>query len=94
MLEAVRYAADGAGELRFDPEPPTGGRCGMVRFVEDQQASGQQTAQPFAHRIRVVGIDQEIVGDQEPTVRAPRIHPEAPLPANAREIQSVEDYED
>ena len=94
VLESMRYSADRASEFRFDPEPPSSRRRGMVRFVEYQQASGQEIAQPFAHGIGVVRIDQEIMGDQEPTMRPPWIHPEAPLSANPREIESIEDNED
>ena len=52
----------------------------MVRLIQDQQAPDAGFPQPLAHRVRIGGVDKQVVRHQEAAVRAPRIHSEAPLP--------------
>ena len=94
MLEASGQVADRTGELGFDPVAPAARGGGVVGLVEDQQAPGQHRSQPLAQGVGVAGVDQQIVGDQEAAVGAPRVDPEAAFPAHAREIRSVENLED
>ena len=94
MLETRGQVPDGPGELRFDPVAAARSGRRVMRLVQDQQAAGQQRAQPFAHRVRVVRVDQEVVRDQEAAVRAPRIHAEAALPAHAGQVLAVETGEE
>ena len=94
VLETLREIADRAGELRLDAVAPAGGRCGMVRLVENQQAAGRHRPQPLAHWIRVGRVDQQVVGDQEAAVGAPGVDAEAAFTAHPGDMAPVEDYED
>ena len=94
MLEAAGKVADRAGEPGLDSVAPAARGRGVMRLVENQQAAGQHRSQPFAQGVRVARIDQEVVGDQEPAVRAPRVDPEAALPTHSREIRPIENLED
>ena len=94
MLEAPAEVADCAGELRLDPVAPAARRRGVMGFVQDQEAPRKQPAQPFAHRVRVVRVDEQVVRHEEAAVGTPRVDPEAPLLANPREIGAVEDHEE
>ena len=94
MLEASGQVANRASELGFDPVAPAARGGGVVGLVEDQQAPGQHRPQPLAQRVGVARVDQQIVGDQEAAVGAPRVDTKAALPARAREIRPVENFED
>ena len=94
VLEAPGQVADRAGEPGLDSVAPAARGRGVVRFVEDQQAAGQHRSQPFAQGVRVARVDQEVVGDQEPAVRAPRVDPEPAFPTHSGEIRAVENLED
>ena len=94
VLEASGQVADCASELGFDPVAPAARGGSVVGLVEDQQAPGQHRSQPLAQRVRVARVDQQVVGDQEAAVGAPRVDPEAALPAHAREIRPIENFED
>ena len=94
MLEAPAEVADCAGELRLDPVPPAARRRGVMGFVQDQQAPRKQPAQPFAHRVCVGRVDEQVVRHEEAAVGTPRVDPEASLLANPREIRAVEDHEE
>ncbi len=93
MLEASGEIAHGARELGLDAIAPAARRRRVVRLVEDQQAPGQHRPEPFPHRVRVGRVDQEVVGDQESAVRAPRVDAEPSLAAHSREVGAVEDLE-
>ena len=84
----------GAGELRLDAVAPAGGRRRVVRLVENQQAAGRHRPQPLAHRVGVGGVAQQIVGDQEAAVGAPRVDAEAAFPTHPGDVAPVENHED
>ena len=93
VLEAAGEIAHGARELGLDPvAPPARGR-GVMGLVQDQKAARQERTEPLTQRIRVGRVDQEVVGDQEAAVRAPRIHAEAALAPHPRQIGAVEQLE-
>ena len=94
MLEASGQVANRAGELGFDSVASAARGGSVVGLVEDQQAPGQHRPQPLAQRVRVARVDQQVVGDQEAAVGAPRVDTKAALPAHAREIRPVETLED
>ena len=94
VLETPPEIADRAGELRLDPVTPAARRGGVVGLVQDQEAPRPQAAQPLAHGVRVARIDEQVVGHEEAAVGAPRVDPEAPLPADPREVRTVEDHEE
>ena len=93
MLEAPAQVADGAGELGLDAVAPAARRRRVVGFVQDQQAARRQVAEPFAHRVGVRRVDEEVVRDQKPAVGAPRVDAEAPVPAHLRQVGAVQDHE-
>jgi hypothetical protein len=65
----------------------------MVRLVEDQQAPGQHRPEPFPHRVRVRRVDQQVMGDQEAAVCAPRVDAEAAFASHPCQVGTVEDLE-
>ena len=94
MLEAPAEVADRSGELGLDPVAPAARRRGVMGFVQNKHATRKQLTQPFAHRVRVVRIDEQVVRHEEAAVGTPRVDPEAPLLANPGEIRAVEDHEE
>ena len=93
VLEAPAQIADGAGELGFDAVAAAARRRRVVGLVQDQQAAGRQVAEPLAHGIGIGRVDEQVVRNQEPAVRAPRVDAEAPLPAHLRQVGAVQDHE-
>ena len=93
VLEAPAQIADGAGELGLDAVAPTARRRRVVGLVQDQQAARRQVSEPFAHGIGIGRVDEEVVRDQKPAVRAPRVDAEAPVPAHLRQVGTVQDHE-
>ena len=65
VLEVAAQVADGPCELRLDAVAAAARRRGVMRFVQDQQASGQRPPQPFPHRVGVGGVAQQTVGNEE-----------------------------
>ena len=94
VLKAAAEISHGPGELRLDTVAATARRRGVVRLVENEKASRQHRSEPLAHRVGVDRVDQEALGDEEPAVRAPGVHPEAALTANPRQVGAVENLED
>ncbi len=93
VLEAAPEVANGAGELRLDPVTPAAGRGGVVRLVEDQQAARKQVPEPLSERIGICGVGQQVVRDEEATVRPPGIDAEAPFATDLREVLAIEELE-
>lgn len=93
MLEPGTEIADGAGELRLDAVSAAARRRGVVRFVEDEQASRPHAAEPSAHRVGVGRVGEEVVGHEEAAVRLPRVDAEAALAADIGEVPAVEHLE-
>jgi len=93
VLEAPAEVANGAGELRLDPVTPAARRGGVVGLVQDQQASREQPPEPFAERIGVGRVGQQVVRDEEATVRSPGIDAEAPFAADLRDVLAIEKLE-
>ena len=93
MLEPAAEIADRPSELRLDAVTPTARRGGMVSLVEDEQTAGQKGSEPFAQRVSVNRVNEQVVRDQEATVRAPGIHAETALLPDLREVGAVEDRE-
>src|SRR5205823_6834 len=93
VLEADAEVADRASELCLDAVAAAAGRRCVVRLVEDQEASGKQGAQPLAHRVRIRGVDQEVVRDEETAVRTPGIHSKPALTTSTGEVRAVENLE-
>ena len=94
VLEPVGQVADRAGELGLDPVLAGRRRRGVVGLVENQQAARQALAEPFPHRFGVGGVAQQVVGDEEPGVGAPRVRAETALAAHLGDIAAVEHLED
>ena len=91
MLEAAGQIPDSACELRLNTVvSPTRGR-GVVRFVEDEEASWQHLPQPLPHRVRVDRVDQKVVEHEEAAVSAPRVDAKAPFAAYARQVGAIKD---
>ena len=57
MFETAAEVAHGSCELGFDAVAAAARRGGVVRFVEDQQASGKHRSEPFTKRVGVGRID-------------------------------------
>src|SRR4051794_3173137 len=93
MLEAATEVAHCAGELRLDAVPAAARRGGMVSLVENQQAAGKHRSEPRAHRVGVGRVGKEIMRDEKPAVRVPRVDAEAALAPHLREVVAVEDLE-
>ena len=93
VLEAPAQVADGAGELGLDAVAAAARRRRVVGLVQDQQTARRQVAKPLAHGIGIGGVDEEVVRDQEPAVRAPRVDAEAPVAADLSQVGTVQDHE-
>ena len=94
VLEAITEITHGARELRLDAVPPPVAGCGVVRLVENEQASRPLRAKPHPHGVGVGGVRQQPVRNKEAAVRRPRVGPEASLAPNARQIVTVQNLED
>ena len=94
VFEASGKVAHRARELRLDAVAAAAGRRGVMRFVDDQEAPRQEWPQPLAQGIRIGRIDEQIMRDEEPAVRAPGIDAEAALAPHARKIRAVENLEE
>jgi hypothetical protein len=94
MLETAAEIADSASELRLDPITAAARRRGVVGLVENQKAPRQQRAEPLPHRIGVGRIAQQVVRDEKPAVRPPRVDREATLATHPRDVVAIEDLED
>ena len=93
VLEAAADVADGVRELALDAVATAAGRGRVVRFIEDQEAAWEHGPEPLPHRIRVGRLDQEVVGNEKPAVRAPGVHAEASLAAHPRQVGAVKNLE-
>src|SRR5439155_9498238 len=78
------------GDLRVDRVTGTARRGGMVSFVEYEERTGPQLAEPVAQRAGVHLVDEETVRDQEARVGRPWVDPEATLLPHPRDVLTVE----
>ena len=96
MFELRRNLHDLPGELRGNRIGACRRRRGMVGFVEDQQGTrpDQIAPEPVAKIRRIFLILDQVVRDDEPVVRRPRIDVIAALLTNAVDVSSVDDLKE
>src|SRR5438132_1028393 len=82
VLEAIRKAPDGFGDLRIDSVLLTAGRSGVVRFIENQERSRAELVQPIPQPACVGFVDQQTMRDKETRMCRPWIHAETALASN------------
>ena len=93
VLETRRNVPDGPRGLRVDGVAGAARRRRVVRFVQDQQRSRGELAQPVTQPGGVRLVDQQAMRDQKPRMRRPGVHGEAPLAPHAGHVRAVEDRE-
>ena len=80
-------------DLRVDGVPARSGRGRDVSLVEDEEALGGSLTDVLEERVAVLGPAQDLMRDDEPRVRPPRVHAEAALLAAASDERPVHDLE-
>ena len=93
VLEARRDVPDHIGDLGVDRVAARAGGGSDVGLVEDEQALGRALADVLEQRIAILGAAEDRVRDDEPRVRAPRVHAEAALLTTAADERPVHDLE-
>lgn len=93
MLEPARQVIHRAGELTVHGVPGATRRRGMVRLIQNQEATRPELPERLTQAGYVRFICEEVVRDQEPRPGQPGVGEEASAPSECHDVLTVDDRE-